>query len=103
MAELVDALDSKSSSRKGVWVRFPPSVLKGSSSEEPFLFEYSVKLISLTSYIKTKEMFHERPINIYLATNMKIQDFFYHITTSYNWMYYICILKINENRLKMII
>ena len=26
MAELADALDSKSSARKGVWVRFPPSV-----------------------------------------------------------------------------
>ncbi len=27
MAELADALDSKSSARKGVWVRAPPSVL----------------------------------------------------------------------------
>ena len=26
VAELADALDSKSSARKGVWVRFPPSV-----------------------------------------------------------------------------
>ena len=28
MAELVDALDSKSCSGNGVWVRFPPRVLK---------------------------------------------------------------------------
>ena len=27
VAELADALDSKSSARKGVWVRVPPSVL----------------------------------------------------------------------------
>src|SRR5438093_901957 len=26
VAELADALDSKSSARKGVWVRFPPAV-----------------------------------------------------------------------------
>ena len=30
VAELVDALDSKSSSGFGVWVRFPPRVLKQS-------------------------------------------------------------------------
>ncbi len=28
VAELADALDSKSSARKGVWVRVPPSVLR---------------------------------------------------------------------------
>lgn len=44
MAELVDALDSKSSSSNGVWVRFPLRVLKKEISFEISFFMLQILL-----------------------------------------------------------
>ena len=47
VAELADATDSKSVSRKGVWVRVPPSVLH----TDPVLLEYELMGYAVGMYM----------------------------------------------------
>ena len=47
VAELADATDSKSVSRKGVWVRVPPSVLH----TDPVLLEYELMGYAIGMYM----------------------------------------------------
>ncbi len=69
MAELADALDSKSSARKGVWVRVPPLVLKNDCGEGHGRFseQYSIK-----PYDRSKS--EQMPtINQLVKRNRKVQ------------------------------
>lgn len=59
MAELVDALDSKSSGSDTVWVRFPPEVL----NKKPIL-EIKVGFLRCCAYLPKKRQkgcFEKRP------------------------------------------
>ena len=60
MAELVDALDSKSSSRKGVGVRFPLGAQNFSSNELKFFYSpiaFQHKPYGITSFTAAKSHF----------------------------------------------
>jgi hypothetical protein len=68
VAELADALDSKSSSRKAVWVRFPPAVPRkfclSWNSEERWLFRARRPLtrrVYLLRALTTRSVLHLHP------------------------------------------